>query len=302
MINKIQCPKCKSEEVKKNAFRKTLNRGKIQRYQCKSCNYRFVEDDGFFRMRNSPQKITLCLDLFFRGISTRRIQGHLKAFYPHNSSNVSIYKWIKKYPKIIGKYVDTLSINGGSELQSDEMEYHRRKSHKRKQGTAINWFVDVMDTKTRYVVSSEYIESRTNERMIKVMKKAKQKTGNSIKVVTTDGLQGYPTILRKSFGLHKHGAVSKIEHNVVIASERGFNHKIERLHNAIREKTKTMRGFHGSVESAKAIMKGIEIYYNFIRKHQALGKTPSDCALPFLELKEDNRWLELIKLASTSSK
>lgn len=34
-----------------------------------------------------------------------------------------------------------------------------------------------------------------------------------------------------------------------------------------------MRDFHGSLESAKAIMKGFEIYYNFIRKHQRIGKT-----------------------------
>ena len=47
---------------------------------------------------------------------------------------------------------------------------------------------------------------------------------------------------------------SKIVHNVVIASERGFNHPIERLHNTIRERTKTMRGFHGCIESAHAII------------------------------------------------
>lgn len=36
-----------------------------------------------------------------------------------------------------------------------------------------------------------------------------------------------------------------------------------------------MRGFHGNVSSAYAIMNGVEIYYNFIRKHLALGKTPA---------------------------
>lgn len=37
-----------------------------------------------------------------------------------------------------------------------------------------------------------------------------------------------------------------------------------------------MRGFHGSLESAKAVMKGFEIYYNFIRKYQGIGKTPAE--------------------------
>ena len=123
-------------------------------------------------------------------------------------------------------------------------------------------------------------------------------------MVTTDGLQGYGRVLRKSFGLQSpHYASSKtkskIIHNVVIASERGFNHKIERLHNTIRDRTKIMRCFHGSIESAKAIMKGMEIYYNFIRKHQGINnKTPSQEAIPELNL-SNNRWLDLIKLSKS---
>jgi len=55
-----------------------------------------------------------------------------------------------------------------------------------------------------------------------------------------------------------------------------------------------------SVESAYALMKGLEIYYNFIRKHEALkNKTPSELATD-LEFKSPNRWLELINLATTN--
>jgi len=60
-------------------------------------------------MRNSPQKITRCLDLFYRGISTRKVQEHLQAFYPHNVSNVSIYKWVIKYAENI-KSIDVRDL------------------------------------------------------------------------------------------------------------------------------------------------------------------------------------------------
>lgn len=58
-------------------------------------------------------------------------------------------------------------------------------------------------------------------------------------------------------------------HNRVITGEddETFNFPIERLHNTIRERTKVMRDFHGCIESAQAIMKGFEVFYNFIRKH-----------------------------------
>src|SRR3989344_4857119 len=120
-----------------------------------------------------------------------------------------------------------------------------------------------MDTKTRYMVSSDYMINRTLENMTKVLANARKKTGDQIKIVTTDGLKGYPRVLKKTFGLKTHwNHKSRITHNIVIAFERGFNHKIERLHNSIRERTKIFRGF-GNLESAKAIMKGYEIYYNF---------------------------------------
>jgi len=82
MKNKITCPECKAEHTKKDGKRSTEHRGKIQRYKCLECGNRFAIDDGFFRMRNSPQKITQAVDLFYRGASTRGVQGHLAMFFP----------------------------------------------------------------------------------------------------------------------------------------------------------------------------------------------------------------------------
>jgi len=65
-VNKICCPNCKSNNTKKDGKRKTENRGLIQRFKCKECSYRFVKDDGFFRMRNNPKKITCAIDLFYK--------------------------------------------------------------------------------------------------------------------------------------------------------------------------------------------------------------------------------------------
>lgn len=97
------------------------------------------------------------------------------------------------------------------------------------------------------------------------------------------------------YGFHKK-TTNSIIHNIVIASERGFNHKIERLHDTIRDRTKIMRGFHGSLYSAKMIMKGMEIY-NYIRKHQGIdNKTPQEEAIPTLNLGVNKR-LSLIRLS-----
>lgn len=291
----IVCPLCNSRDVIKRGFRQTENGNKVQRYGCNSCKNRFVLDNGFWKMRNNEHKVTACMDMYYSGMSLRKIQAHLKMFYPKNAHYSSVYRWIVKYSELMSKVTDNLQIDkGGQELMSDEMEYHRLGEQ--------NWFIDTLDTETRFMVSSEYVKGRTNNALIKVLKLAREKTGNNVKIVTTDALMGYPEVLRKSFGYHKRyssfdNVKSKIIHNIVKADERGFNHKIERLHNTIRDRTKIMRGFHGSLESAKAIMKGMEIYYNYIRKHQGIDKTPQEEAMPVLDLGL-NKWLSLIRLAT----
>jgi len=116
------CPKCKSDLIVKRGFRFTDNRGKVQRFFCKKCSHKFVENNGFYRMRNHEKKITLCLDLYFRGMSLRKIQEHLQAFYPKNSSHMTILRWVRKYSLMIGKFTKRLKLNVGSEIEVDEME------------------------------------------------------------------------------------------------------------------------------------------------------------------------------------
>jgi len=299
---KINCPHCKSENVIKWCKRKTQNRGIIQRYKCKECEKYFTIDDGFFRMRNSPQKITCALDLFYRGVSTRKVQQHFKAFYPHNSSWVSIYAWILKYSKQISSFTDNLKLKIGTEVQIDEVEYHRRKSHKAKKGTEINWFIDSVDVETRFMVASNYCKSRGQKEIKQVMKIIKDKTEKQIEIITTDGLLSYSKTIRNVFGYSLKNQKCNVFHNRINASKgEGFNYPIERVHNGLRARTKTFRGFHGSIESARTILKGFEIFYNFINVHQGIKCSPYELACPQLkdQLNEPNKWLSLIALANT---
>lgn len=292
MENKIICPFCNKENIKRDGKRKTKNRGLIQRYKCRECKKRFILDDGFFRMRNHPNKITCAIDLFYRGVSTRKVQEHFHAFYPHNSDHSTILRWIRKYAKIISNFTDNLKIQTGKEIQVDEMEY---KTKKRK-----SWFIDCIDTETRFMVSSDYVQSRGDGELKNVIKKAKDKTDNQLRIVTTDGFPAYTNIVKKVFGYDKHLRQFNVEHNQVNARRgEGFNYKIERLHNSIRERTKVFREFK-RLESAKDLMKGYEIFYNFIRVHQAIGKCPYELATN-IKFKDKNKWLELIQLSKSSN-
>jgi hypothetical protein len=68
---------------------------------------------------------------------------------------------------------------------------------------------------------------------------------------------------------------------------------MERLNNEIRDREKTMRGIK-TIETP--ILKGYEIYHNYMREHEALdGKTPAEkCGI---KIEGKSKWKTLIQNA-----
>lgn len=301
-MQELSCPKCEGKEVTKRGIRYTENREKIQKYFCKTCKHRFVLDNPFFRMRNKEQLITQCTDMYYSGMSFRKIADHLVRFFPKGVHSSTIYRWIIKYVPVMANFTEQQSVNAGWQLQGDEVEYKRRISgEKGARGIVNEYFIDVLDIESRFIVSSDYQPQRTNKVLNKVYSNAKRKVGDSeVKVISTDGLVAYPRTIKKTFGMKlyhggKPASTSKVIHQIIKSDSGKFNYKVERFHNTLRERTKVMRGFHGCITSAQTLLKGFEIYYNWIRNHQGIEcKTPSQVASN-VELQNKNGWLELIQ-------
>jgi len=71
---------------------------------------------------------------------------------------------------------------------------------------------------------------------------------------------------------------------------------MERLNGEIRDREKVMRGLK---KADTPILKGYEIFHNYLRPHEGLeGKTPSEAC--GIEIKGVNKWKTLIENASMS--
>jgi len=90
MKDEVKCKYCKSQNFRKEGIRKTHNRGNIQKYFCKDCNKFFTNDDGFYRMRNKPEIITMSIDMYVSNLSSRKMRNQLKRHFDHKISHVSI--------------------------------------------------------------------------------------------------------------------------------------------------------------------------------------------------------------------
>jgi putative transposase len=151
----------------------------------------------------------------------------------------------------------------------------------------------IMDDETRYWIAQEVAESKYKHDARKIFQMAKKVIGTKPKTLITDGLPAYHDAYKKEFWtLKKETRTEHIRH-IKLKGDMN-NNKMERLNGEIRDREKTMRGLKNK---DTPILKGYQIYHNFIREHGGLnGKTPSEAC--GITIEGQNKWLTLIQNAS----
>jgi len=274
-----KCLACGSTRINKWGFRYRKNGVRIQRYKCQSCRHRWdvKPSPAFESMRANPKAIMVALDLYFKGISLRKIQDHLKQFERTNVSYVAVYKWIRKYTDLMAQYAKTLRPQLSGVWHVDEMKVNvHGKWH---------WLWNIMDSDTRYILASHVAQGRGATEAQEALHIAK--TNGEPTFLISDGLASYPTAVSREFRNTVHLSRVGIQGEV-------NNNRIERFHGTVRERTKVMRAIK---KPDSPIIEGQRIYYNHIRPHQALnGKTPAEAC--GIKVKGENKWLTLIQNAT----
>ena len=283
------CTHCGSE----NYIRYGKNNGK-QVYKCGDCNRKFVDNLFFERLKGDPNIICLTLDLYFKGVSLRKIVDHLKQFYDLEIAYTTLFNWIRKYIRIMDEYTRQFKPQLGDLWNVDEMM------------VSVNgeWFYlwNVIDDETRFHLASVISKERKIADARKVLITAKKRShGSKPSFIITDGLKSYVKAIDNEFHTIKRDTIHV--GNVGIRGKHAGNdifdnNLVERLHGTIRERNKTQRGLKDEYSS---FISGHQLYYNFIRPHMSLyGVTPAEVAGVDLNL-GDKKWEKLL-LQSVKSK
>ena len=111
----IQCVKCGSIRVVKYGS----NAGK-QVFKCRDCGRKF-RHVLTPKTRYSPETITLTLDLYFSGLSLRKIARTLNDHFDMNLGNATVYRWIQTYVPQISEYANSLSPQLSDTWHADEL-------------------------------------------------------------------------------------------------------------------------------------------------------------------------------------
>ncbi len=281
------CLSCGSQDIAKRGLRKNKS-GVIQKYLCRSCGKWFTFNLGFENMRATPQAITSAMQLYFTGESLRNVQKMLR-LQGLNVSHVSIHRWVKKYVGLMGKYLDQITPNVSDTWRTDEIYIKVRGNMK--------YLFAMMDDESRFWIAQQVADNKGTSDVRPMFKAAKELTGKVPKTFISDGARNFHDAYRTEFktAVNPYGETENPVHvqHIRLAGD-VHNNKMERMNGEIRDREKTMRGIKTSDSAA---FKGMQIYHNFVRPHEALhGDTPAQRA--GITVEGRNKWLTIIQNAS----
>lgn len=285
MIEPIQnqsCIACGSANLMKWGVRHN-KAGDIQRFQCRQCERSFTVNLGFERMKHNPKAVTIALQLYFSGESLRKTKESLKLMGVQVCAQ-TVLNWISKYVGLMERYADKIAPKVSDTWRADEL-YVKVKGN-------MKYLYAMMDDETRYWIAQEVADTKYTHDARLLFQKAKEIAGKRPMVLITDGAQNYREAVTKEFYPNlepktKHIRDIRFDGTV-------HNNKMERMNGEVRDREKVMRGVK---RMDTPILKGTQIYHNFIKPHMGLdGRTPAEAA--GIEVTGDNKWLTLIQNAS----
>ena len=82
-------------------------------FKCMDCNAKFSINLGFEGMRATPEQITISMNLYFNGESSRKVAQSLK-LTGADVSYKTIQSWTKKYVGLMDTYLKQLTPRSGN--------------------------------------------------------------------------------------------------------------------------------------------------------------------------------------------
>ncbi len=273
----VKCKYCGSKEIVKYG-----SVHGVQRWFCKKCNRKFVDNNSLPRMKATVEQIASVIDMYYSGMSLRQISRHLDHMGKDKPSASTIYRWVVRFSKQAAESTNKYIPNVGNVWVADETML--------KIGGKKIWLYDIIDEKTRFLLATHMALSRRIVDAETLMKKAMERAGGQIpRFVLTDHNNSYPDGIEFAFE-------NRVRHIPVkgITAEVNTN-LIERFHSTLKSREKVARGLK-KPQSAKRILEGWLVFYNFFRPHESLNdKTPAQKAGIDSPVKT---WMDVVTLKS----
>jgi putative transposase len=272
----IKCKYCQSQ----NVYRFGHYKG-VQRYYCNSCKRKFTPADTLPKMKTPVLVIADALNSYYGGMSLDNIVDNIAQQTGVRMTDAGVYNWIVRFTKEALNKTKDLHPKVGNKWIADECVLDI--------GGKKLWHWEVIDSDTRYLLSTHLSRTRTTEDAQKLMERALKVSGKIPKTIITDSLRAYIDGIELTFG-----ADTKHIQSEPFAKAGLSTNIIERWHSTLRTRTNIMRGMD-SPKKSRLLLEGFIFYYNYFRPHEGLdNRTPAEVAgikSPY------KNWIDVVRLS-----
>ena len=184
------CKFCDSGRIVKAGLKKNKN-CTMQRFKCQDCKKRFTVNFGFEKKQSNENTITGALQMYYSGMSVRKIADHYEMLGVDVSFK-TIYNWVTAYSQMTSTYLNGIVPRVGNWFRADEVWVKMN-------GEQCYLFAS-MDDDTRYWLASDVADNKFHHNTDNLLEMTKRQAGKNPRNFITDGLQAYMKSSKKVFG------------------------------------------------------------------------------------------------------
>ena len=223
------------------------------------------------RPHATPHEKGAAVDMYFDGLSYRRIAGNMEQYFGRETDAATVYRWVRESTGKADEILRPMKVDTGPTWVADEMVVNV--------GGEKLWLFNVMDSDTRFVLAAYLTPQRTTRSAQTTLALARERSATHPSEIKTDGLRSYQQALPRAF------PTRVVKHTVSQGIRAEINNNMsERLQGTFRDRDKTLRGLKGR-DTGQAYIDGLVLHYNYFRPHEGLNdKRPAEAAgaeIPF---------------------
>jgi hypothetical protein len=257
--SKPTCKYCGSRTISKCGLYKN-----VRRYLCKSCGKKFKADNNLFYMRVPPEYVAASLDMFYDPEKQSNMIKYLRQQYGYSPFKSVIGQWVHKYTEracIVFK--DYSPHVGDTWIISEVMFSLSGKRHR---------IYDILDEKTRFLLSTQIVSTRSRATIEKLMSEAERKADKTPARLSAFVNYACLDVVQKSI---------KYPLDHLIDRQPEVKVDIERISCCLLNSDTRQKifGKTRSISKIEIYLRGWNISYNYFQRQSALdGKTPAEAA------------------------
>ena len=168
----------------------TCKRKQTPPVPCATCGL----NGGSRRPHATPQQIGAAVDMYFDGLSYKRVAENIEEYFGRKTNAVTIMRWVHDYADRAHEIVHDTKTPTGPEWVADEIVV--------RVGGRKYWLFNVMDAKTRFVLAAHLSPQRTARAAATALALTRDRAADPPNVVKTDGLPSYGRGVRTAFPTH----------------------------------------------------------------------------------------------------